>query len=84
MERLLPDDIEDFLLPCMNIHCYAFLFNARRLSSIPFALGPVMSRVEPMERPEPREAERKPSQAEGEERDVDEALNRQEEKRPEE
>jgi len=64
----------------MNIHCHAFLFNAGRLSSIPFALALVMSRVEPVEKPEPREAERKPSQAEGDERDVDEALKRKEEK----
>jgi len=67
----------------MNIHHLAFLCNEGVLSSIPFALPRVMSRVEPKEEPK-REAkdDRHPSQAEGEERDVDEALRR-EEKRPE-
>ncbi len=45
-----------------------------------------MSRVEPKEvekQPPPQEAEGKPSKAEGEEKDVNEALRRQEHKRPE-
>ncbi len=50
-----------------------------------------MSRVEPKEEPAPREAEegrhqrvdRTPNQAEGDEKTVDEALRRQEKKRPE-
>jgi len=42
-----------------------------------------MSRVEPKEEePAPREAEGKPSQAEGDEETVDEALKREEPKRP--
>jgi len=57
------------------------------MSSIPFALTLCMSRVEPKEQekqPPAREADRKPSKAEGDERTVDEALRRQEEqKRPE-
>jgi len=44
-----------------------------------------MSRVEPKEQPPKREAkdERRPSQAEGSEEDVNEALRREEKKRPE-
>ena len=52
---------------------------------IPFAFADVMSRVELKEQPPKREAkeQRKPSQAEGDEKDVDEALRREEQKRPE-
>jgi len=81
----------------MNIHHNAFLCNAGRLSSIPngiwsagrqtafgLRLQTRMSRVEPKEEnPTPREAEGKPSQAEGDEETVDEALTREEPKRPE-
>jgi hypothetical protein len=66
----------------MNIHRHAFLCNAKRMSSIPFALPHCMSRVEPKEvekQPPAREADRKPSKAEGDEKTVDEALRRQEE-----
>ncbi|HLJ75527.1 MAG TPA: hypothetical protein VKU62_13125 [Thermoanaerobaculia bacterium] len=44
-----------------------------------------MSRVEPKEQPPKRDAkeEARPSQAEGDERTVDQALKREEEKRPE-
>ncbi|HEY8133318.1 MAG TPA: hypothetical protein VII12_15690 [Thermoanaerobaculia bacterium] len=43
-----------------------------------------MSRVEPKEEnPTPREADRKPSQAEGDEETVDQAVQREEPKRPE-
>jgi hypothetical protein len=72
----------------MNIHHDAFLCNERWLSSIPKGIGFAsmvgMSRVEPKEeKPAPREAEGKPSQAEGDEETVDEALKREEPKRPE-
>jgi hypothetical protein len=44
-----------------------------------------MSRVEPKEQPPKREAQddRHPSKAEGDEKTVDQALKREEEKRPE-
>jgi len=50
------------------------------MSSIPFALTLHMSRVEPKETPPKRELkeDRKPSQAEGDEQTVDEALSRNE------
>lgn len=56
------------------------------MSSIPFALPLFMSRVEPKDSPSPNremKEERKPSKAEGDERTVDEALRREEQKRPE-
>jgi len=85
VHRLFADDVDDFLMPCMNIHYHAFLCNIEALSSISFALAPLVSRVEPKEQPPKREAkdERRPSQAEGSEEDVNEALRREEQKRPE-
>src|SRR5438309_6307803 len=42
VNHLLPDNADDGLLPCMNIHRYAFLCNRSALSSISFVLGAVM------------------------------------------